>query len=206
MTETDRSLDAADRRLLAAADEVWQTAVARAGRWCVCRVGCSDCCHGPFPITQLDAHRLRRSLDELRRTDPAAAAAIVDRARHVMAQMASSRFDDVATGTRADDRAVQERYGASLGAVPCPALHPETDACELYAGRPMACRTYGPPTVTGAQRRHPCRLWFDGARPEDVERCRVRFGGEEAESELVDRAEGSGQRCEPTIIAAVLAE
>ncbi len=123
-----------------------------------------------------------------------------------MAQMASSLFDDVATGTRADDSAAQERSGASLWAVPCPALHPETDACELYAGRPMTCRTYGPPIATGTERRNPCRLWFDGARPEDVERCRVRFGGEEVESERVDRAEGSGQRCGPTIIAAVLAE
>jgi Fe-S-cluster containining protein len=123
-----------------------------------------------------------------------------------MAQMASSLFDDVATGTPADDPAAQERSGASLWAVPCPALHPETDACELYGGRPMACRTYGPPITTGAEHRHPCRLWFDGARPEDVESCRVRFGGEEVESEGVDRAEGSGQRRGPTIIAAVLAE
>jgi hypothetical protein len=43
-------------------DAALAEAARRSGSWLVCRPGCTQCCHGPFEISQLDAHRLRKGL------------------------------------------------------------------------------------------------------------------------------------------------
>jgi hypothetical protein len=49
--------------------QIVDTAMAEAARmsgaWLVCRPGRTDCCMGPFPITQLDARSLWEGLAEL---------------------------------------------------------------------------------------------------------------------------------------------
>ena len=73
-------LEKADRTLVEVVDTALRTAAQRAGEWLVCRAGCSECCVGPFPITRLDAWRLRTGLSELAAREPARAAAIAERA------------------------------------------------------------------------------------------------------------------------------
>jgi len=40
-------------------DAAMAEATRLSGSWLVCKAGCAECCLGPFPITQLDARRLR---------------------------------------------------------------------------------------------------------------------------------------------------
>src|SRR6185295_5228368 len=61
-------LHRADRRLLQVVDgalaEATRLAATPEGSWLACRPGCTECCHGPFPINRLDVLRLRRGLAE----------------------------------------------------------------------------------------------------------------------------------------------
>src|SRR5262249_22827055 len=78
-------LEAADRRLTSYVDRLLSRAAARAGGELVCRPGCAECCAGPFPITQVDALRLRRGLADLAARDPLRAARVMRRAREAAA-------------------------------------------------------------------------------------------------------------------------
>ena len=53
---------ASDRELIQIVDAAMAEAARLGGAWLVCRPGCAECCLGPFPITQLDARRLREGL------------------------------------------------------------------------------------------------------------------------------------------------
>lgn len=194
-----KSLAHADRRLLHVIDEAMTEAARRAGPHLACRPGCTGCCHGPFPINGLDAARLRRGLAELAARDPERAAALVERARALLPILAPDFPGDVATGVLADDEA--DAYFERHAALPCPALDPPTGRCELYAHRPLSCRTYGPPVRIGATDLPPCDLCFQGARPEEVEDCRVEPDPDGAEDRLVRRFHAE----EETLIAFVLA-
>ena len=68
-----------------------------------------------------------------------------------------------------DDDAV-EAFCARFAAEPCPVLDGATGRCELYASRPIACRTFGPPVRIGAQDLPPCDWCFSGT-PEDAARA-----------------------------------
>ena len=65
-----RALRAADGDLVQILDAALAEAARKSGPWLACRLGCTECCKGPFPITRLDALRLRAGLDEL--ADPIA--------------------------------------------------------------------------------------------------------------------------------------
>ncbi|HEY4562240.1 MAG TPA: YkgJ family cysteine cluster protein, partial [Thermoanaerobaculia bacterium] len=65
-----------DRRLLQVVDGAMAEAARRAGSWLACRPGCTECCHGPFPINRLDARRLREGMERLAETDPERARAV----------------------------------------------------------------------------------------------------------------------------------
>jgi Fe-S-cluster containining protein len=56
---------------------------------------------------------------------------------------------------------------------PCPALDPDTLTCDLYAWRPLTCRTFGPPLHFRGESLAVCELCFDGAAPEEVAACEV---------------------------------
>jgi len=117
----------------------------KAGAWLVCRPGCSECCMGPFPISPLDAERLREGLAGLESQDPQRAARVLGRAH---------------AWREADDE-------------PCPALDPDTGTCDLYAARPLTCRTFGPPVRCASGALAICELCFDGATEEEIEACIV---------------------------------
>jgi len=149
---------ATDFDLVQIVDHALAEAARRSGSWLLCRPGCSQCCYGPFEITQLDALRLRKGLAELESHDPHRAAAIRHRAQ-------LPRFSD-------DD--------------PCPALDPQTGTCDLYASRPITCRCYGPPVLCDSGAIGVCELCFDGASDQEIAACLVEFDPAGLESELID--------------------
>jgi Fe-S-cluster containining protein len=56
---------------------------------------------------------------------------------------------------------------------PCPALDRETGTCDLYAWRPLTCRTFGPPVRCESGGLAVCELCFDGATAQEIEACVV---------------------------------
>lgn len=199
-------LPLADAALLGRLAADWNDAAQRSGPDLVCHEGCTDCCIGPFPITSLDALRLRAGLEELRRRAPERARAIAERADRAAAEMTPVFPGDAATGQLDEDgdEDAEERFCGSFAALPCPALHPETGACELYAFRPVSCRTFGPPVLLNERPLPPCHLCFQGAAPERIEACRVAPDPEGIEDRLLDEIEGDGAPRAHTLIAFAL--
>jgi Fe-S-cluster containining protein len=185
-----------DARLVAAVD-----AARRAGGRLACRIGCTECCVGPFPITVLDAVRLAAGLEAL---DPARAAALRERARRAADAMAGAFPGDAASGILSDDEAARDAFLAAHAALPCPALDPETGACELYAHRPLSCRTFGPPMRIEGEDLPPCRLCFVGASADEVEAARGRLDCHALEDPLERELEGAGRGGETLVAFAVL--
>ncbi len=131
--------------------------------WLACRPGCTPCCHGIFRISMLDAERLRAALHELEAFDRPRAEAIQTRALRFVEDLSSRFPGDAYSGTldpedsRWDDFADLPEADA-----PCPVLDPETGRCELYAGRPLTCRIFGPP-VQNEGGLGVCELCYVGA-------------------------------------------
>jgi len=175
--------EALDARLTASLDATLIEAGRLAGGWLACRPGCAECCIGPFPISRLDAERLRAGLLTIEQADPAGAAAVRRRAEQACRLFAEGFPGDPGTGRFNDDDRAADAFLARHGRMPCPALVPESGHCALYDYRPVSCRTFGPPVRLGEEALPPCRLCFVGAPPAEVERCRVepdREGLEEA--------------------------
>ena len=191
-----------DRRFLVALQGRLDAAVRRAGRHLACRLGCTECCVGPFDITPLDAWRLRRGLAGLAARRPDAAAAIVGRAREQWARMAVAFPGDPVRGVLSQELAAREAFFAAFAALPCPALDPPTGACQLYDSRPVSCRTFGLPIRCGDQLLPPCRLNFTTAAPEEVTAATVDPDPDDLEGELLQHC---GAEAGDTIVAWVLA-
>lgn len=166
-------LERGDAALLRSLDRDLEAVKRKAGEWLACRPGCFECCVGPFPVTRLDVWRLRRGLRELRRDDPARARRIRERARRAVEILADDYPGDAASGRLVDDTDALDRFFERHASLACPVLDPETGECELYDSRPVSCRTYGPPARFGAEDAPPCRLCFQGAPREVIERCRI---------------------------------
>ena len=66
----------------------------------------------------------------------------------------------------------------------CPALDPSSGLCDLYASRPLLCRTFGPPvrTETGLGI---CELCFQGATEEEIAACEMAVNSDELESRIL---------------------
>src|SRR5271165_3607078 len=58
-------LPAGDNQLVQIVNAATADAARRSGDWLKCRPGCTQCCIGVFPISQLDALRLRHGLANL---------------------------------------------------------------------------------------------------------------------------------------------
>jgi Fe-S-cluster containining protein len=181
-----------DRDLIQIVDASLAQAARLAGAWLACRPGCAECCIVPFAITPLDARRLRDGLADLESRDPQRAARVRARAVESVARLTREYPDDTVAQVLAIDEAGENE--------PCPALDPETRTCDLYAARPITCRTFGPPLRFNGESLAVCELCFDGATPEEVERCEVAVDPENLEAELL--AEFAGQA--DTIVAFAL--
>jgi Fe-S-cluster containining protein len=162
-----------DQQLIQIVDAALAEAARKAGAWLACRPGCAECCIGPFAISTLDAARLRRGLDELARVDAERAAQVRRRAKESAERLRREFPDDTLRRVIEEDEAGEDEL--------CPALDPETRTCDLYAHRPITCRTFGPPVRFAEQSLAVCELCFEGATPEDVAACEVDLGHIEAE-------------------------
>lgn len=168
-----RGLESADRRLLEGLDRDYRDSAERAGSLLVCGPGCSDCCHGPFPVTRLDAWRLSRGLERVEARDPGRARAIGTRASRAVQALRPDYPGDPESGRLRTGEAELDRYLALHPKLACPALDPVTGQCELYDWRPVSCRNYGPPLSFGGEKSAPCPLCFRDAAVEKLERCRM---------------------------------
>src|ERR1700674_5227456 len=144
-------LMATDFALVQIVDAALAEAARKSGDWLVCRPGCYECCIGPFPISQLDALRMRQGLAELERRDAPRAQRVRQRARDYLARYGSDFPGDLATGVLEESEEAEEGFAAFADEEPCPALDPETGTCDVYAARPMTCRIFGPPVRSGPE-------------------------------------------------------
>ncbi|HET8667899.1 MAG TPA: YkgJ family cysteine cluster protein [Terriglobales bacterium] len=165
-------------------DAATADAARRSGDWLACRPGCSQCCVGPFAISQLDAVRLQEGLAELERTDPVRAAAIRRRARESVARLSAEFPGDPQTGLLNDAPEADAAFDEFANDEPCPVLDPATGTCDLYSARPMTCRLFGPP-VRSDGGLGVCELCFHGATAEQIAACEVNVDPDELEAPLV---------------------
>lgn len=193
-----------DARLIAVIDAALAESAPRAGAHLACRVGCTECCLGPFPITVLDAERLRIGLASIAAQDSARAEAIRRRARTAVEQMRPDFPGDPHTGILSEDEAAEAAFSTRHEHLPCPALDPASGRCELYQWRPVSCRTFGPPVLLGDETLPPCRLCFTAASPADLEAARVSIDPEGLEDQLLERRAELGVAGETLVAFALL--
>ncbi len=201
-------LPARDTELIAIVDRELADVTARGGAHLACRPGCTPCCHGVFRISALDAARLRSALDMLEQTAPERAAAVTQRARTLAAVLAPHFPGDAASGLLlpedTDENAAAWEAFADLPEAdgPCPVLDPATGRCELYRGRPMTCRVFGPP-VRNEDGIGVCELCYQGASEEKILAGAMSTAHRDLEAELEGELAGAGITGE-TVIAFAL--
>lgn len=196
----------ADQQLVQIVDAALADAARKSGEWLACRPGCMQCCTGPFAINQLDASRLRHGLEELAARDPQCAASVRARARESVSRLSTTFPGDPATGLLDEGEAAEERFAEFADDEPCPALDPQTGTCDLYAYRPMTCRTFGPPVRSGPEGGlGVCELCYHGARDDEIAACEMVPDPDDLESKLLAALEQSAGERGSTIVAFCLA-
>ena len=166
------------------ADATYRARTAEGGSWLACRPGCTPCCHGVFRISALDAERLRAALHTLEAVDRPRAEAIQTRALRFVNEFGSRFPGDPYSGTLAEEDERWEQFAdlpEADGA--CPVLDPGTGRCELYTGRPLTCRVFGPP-VRNEDGIGVCELCYAGASEERVLAGEMVLRHHELEEEL----------------------
>jgi len=192
-------IETGDRQLLESITETLTEAARRSGDWLVCRPGCTQCCVGPFAITQLDALRLRKGLANLQALDPARAGRVKSRSAAYVAMIAPEYPGNTTSGELFDE----DLLPPSIDELPCPALDPDTGTCDLYESRPVTCRTFGPVTYTGDETLAACELCYIGATDDEMAGCAVEIDSAGLEGELLASLESAGQRGMTTVAYAL---
>ena len=108
-----------------------------------CRLGCTSCCIGPFPITLLDIDTLQQGLAAL----PADHRNRIEQRAIEQTAAMETAFPQLDQSDLLDNWSDQDidRLVTAFHHQPCPAL--ETDGrCGVYHHRPLACRSMGIPT------------------------------------------------------------
>jgi len=142
--------------------------VERGGAHLVCRPGCSQCCYGVFPIAQQDGARLREGLALLEVEDSERAARVKARVSESVARLGPWFPGDLESGVLAEDHESAILFEEFANDEPCPVLDEETGTCDLYAHRPVLCRTFGPPMRTPEGNLGTCELCFIHASTEEI--------------------------------------
>ena len=148
-------------------------ATARSGAWLKCRPGCSQCCVGVFPIRWQDADRLRDGLVALGEVDPERAARVRARTASALERLDPWFPGDVETGVLGESYEEVILFEEFANHEPCPALDLDHGTCDLYASRPILCRTFGPPMRTEEDNLATCELCYIEASTEEIERCEL---------------------------------
>jgi Fe-S-cluster containining protein len=193
-------LPAGDSELVQIMDAALAEAARRAGDRLACRPGCTQCCHGAFAISPLDALRLAAGMNTLRATQPALAAEIERRAQSWIEEHGDAFPGDPATGLLGTSDADQERFEEFANEAACPALDPATGRCDVYPWRPMTCRVFGPPVRMGdGEALGCCELCFVGAAEAEIAACEMPIP-HELEAKLLDEIPAQGE----TVVAFAL--
>ena len=155
--------------LLQILDQALTSAMQHSGPHLACRPGCAQCCHGVFEISALDAHRLRQGLAQ---ATPEQAARIQARIAAARAHLSPFFPGNPETGVLGTSEEKIELFEEWAHADPCPILDPVTQTCDLYAARPILCRTFGPPIRNDPDDPEAglaiCELCFTQATPEEI--------------------------------------
>jgi len=194
-----------DHALIQIVDAALADTARKSGEWLACRLGCTQCCVGAFPINQLDALRLQHGLTDLKEHAPQRATRVRQRAQDAVRRLSATFPGDAKTGLLDDSEEGQEHFAEFANDEPCPALDPETGACELYESRPMTCRVFGPP-VRSEDGIGVCELCFQGATDEEIAACEMKPDPDDLESALVTQLEDTTNLRGNTIIAFCLAK
>lgn len=201
------SLPKADCQLVQIVDAALAEAARKSGEWLVCRKGCTQCCFAPFPISQLDAARLRLGTVELRKKDPQRAQRVRERAQAAITKLTPNFPGDLKTGILGEDKEAEERFVDFADDEPCPALDPATGGCDLYTARPMTCRTFGPPVRSGPEGGlGVCELCYHGASDQQIAGCEMVPDPENLEAKLLQELEQRTGKRGNTIVAFCLME
>jgi Fe-S-cluster containining protein len=201
------SLPAADQKLIQIVDTSLEEAARKSGDWLVCRKGCTQCCFGPFPISQLDAMRMRQGLSDLAARDPRRAARVRKRAQQAVKRLSPDFPGDAKTGILSEDENAEDRFADFANDEPCPALDPATGACDLYSSRPMTCRTFGPPVRSGPEGAlGVCELCYHGATDKQIAGCEMVPDPDNLEERLIAEVEKKTGVRGNTIVAFCLAK
>lgn len=167
-------LPSGDSLLVQIMSDSFAEAAGRSGEHLLCKPGCSQCCHGAFVLSPLDALRLRTGMETLRATNRDLAREIEHRASMWMVEHEAGFPGDFQTGILGDSPEDRERFENFADEAPCPALDTETGRCDVYAWRPMTCRLFGPPVRMGdGQALAHCELCFKGASEAEVAACEM---------------------------------
>ncbi|MCX5722376.1 MAG: YkgJ family cysteine cluster protein [Nitrospirae bacterium] len=108
-----------------------------------CRLGCTSCCIGPFPITILDVQILQEGLAGL----PADHRQRIEQRAIEQTTAMETAFPQLTQTDLLDTWSDQEidRLATEFHQHPCPALEAD-GGCGLYEHRPLVCRSMGIPT------------------------------------------------------------
>lgn len=200
-----KGLRASDQVLVQIVDSALADATRRSGSWLLCKAGCTQCCVGVFPISQLDAWRLRRGLAERQSREPARAERIRTRARDAVGRLAANFPGDPVNGVLYEGEEAERQFSIFADDEVCPVLDPETGKCDLYESRPITCRVFGPP-VRSEDGLGVCELCFQGATEKEIASCEMRPDPDDLESVLVKKLENKIGVRGQTIIAFCLAD
>jgi Fe-S-cluster containining protein len=170
-----------DHELIQIMDAALADSTARSGAWLACRPGCSQCCHGVFRMSMLDAERLREGM---RLADAATADRIRQRAAQSIGELAFDFPGDSTTGILREDEDSLQAFEEFANEAACPVLDPTTGTCDLYAHRPMTCRSFGPPVRVEEGGYGICELCFIGAPAEAVAAAELHLPSEDLEASL----------------------
>jgi Fe-S-cluster containining protein len=190
-----------DANLIQITNTALANSYARAGAWMACKPGCHQCCISVFPITTLDADRLS---DALATADPAVAARVRQRASEARTRLTEKFPGNSVTGELFTHPHHEEAFDDFANDEPCPVLNPVTGTCDLYAARPIPCRTFGPPMPNEEAGLAVCELCFVGAPESEVARCAVDAHFLAVETEVVAEHEARTGTHGLTLIAFAL--
>ena len=176
---------------------------ARSGDWLACRPGCHFCCVGVFPISPLDSEGLR---DAVAAADPTLADRIRSRASASRKRLTPDFPGNPLTGELFTEPHHEKAFENFANDEPCPVLDPATGTCDLYAARPVQCRTFGPPMRDEDDHLTVCELCFIDAPPEEVARCEMDQSWRPLEETLIEEAQRRNPNYPkgPTLIAFAL--
>ncbi len=193
-----------DSHLVQIVDTALAATALKSGPWLACKPGCAQCCIGVFAINQLDVARLQHGMHELESHDSSRAQAVRRRVRESVSRLSPDFPGDATTGLLREGTEAEEEFESFANDEVCPALDPQTGTCDLYAWRPMTCRTFGPPVRSG-DGLGVCELCYHGATSEEIASCEMVPDPDCLEAELLHHLEQETNLRGQTIVTFALA-